>query len=142
MTKSTHRRSEKQAARLQPRVIKTKADYEQALRRIDELFEAKRGTPEGDELELLLLLVENYEEKEFPIELPTPIDAIRFRMEQADLKQKDLIPILGGKSRVSEVLSGKRELSISMIRNLVQELGIPAEVLLQVTPRGKNSIAK
>jgi HTH-type transcriptional regulator/antitoxin HigA len=114
-----------------PKVIKTTAEHERALARIEELFTAKPGTPNGDELELLILLVETYEAKEFPIDLPDPIEAIRFRMQQANLKQKDLIPIFGSKSKVSEVLNGKRELSLSMIRKLASELGIPTEVLLQ-----------
>ena len=114
-----------------PKVIKTTVEHERALARIEELFTAKPGTPDGDELELLLLLVETYEAKEFPIDLPDPIEAIRFRMQQANLKQKDLIPIFGSKSKVSEVLNGKRELSLSMIRKLASELGIPTEVLLQ-----------
>ena len=114
-----------------PKVIKTTAEHERALARIEELFTAKLGTPKGDELELLILLVETYEAKEFPIDLPDPIEAIRFRMQQANLKQKDLIPIFGSKSKVSEVLNGKRELSLSMIRKLASELGIPTEVLLQ-----------
>ena len=99
--------------------------------RVEELFTATPGTAEGDELELLLLLIETYEEKEFPIGLPDPIEAVRFRMEQANLKQKDLVPIFGSKGKVSEVLNGKRDLSLTMIRKLVTELGIPAEVLLQ-----------
>jgi HTH-type transcriptional regulator/antitoxin HigA len=114
-----------------PKVIKTTAEHELAIARIEELFTAKPGTPKGDELELLILLVETYEAKEFPIDLPDPIEAIRFRMQQANLKQKDLIPIFGSKSKVSEVLNGKRELSLSMIRKLASELGIPTEVLLQ-----------
>jgi HTH-type transcriptional regulator/antitoxin HigA len=114
-----------------PKVIKTTAEHKRALARIEELFTAKPGTPKGDELELLILLVETYEAKEFPIDLPDPIEAIRFRMQQANLKQKDLIPIFGSKSKVSEVLNGKRELSLSMIRKLASELGIPTEVLLQ-----------
>jgi len=114
-----------------PKVIKTTAEHERALARIEELYTAKPGTPKGDELELLILLVETYEAKEFPIDLPDPIEAIRFRMQQANLKQKDLIPIFGSKSKVSEVLNGKRELSLSMIRKLASELGIPTEVLLQ-----------
>ena len=113
------------------KVIKTTLEHERARARLEELFTAKPRTPEGDEFELLLLLVETYEAKEYPIELPDPIEAIRFRMEQAKLKQKDLIPILGSKGKVSEVLNGKRELSLTMIRKLVSELGIPAEVLLQ-----------
>ena len=127
MTKSTRRPSKP----FHPKVIKTTVEHERALERIEELFTAKPGTPDGDELELLLLLVETYEAKEYPIDLPDPIEAIRFRMEQSNLKQKDLVPILGSKSKVSEVLNGKRELSLTMIRKLISELGIPAEVLLQ-----------
>ncbi|SMP68295.1 HTH-type transcriptional regulator / antitoxin HigA [Neorhodopirellula lusitana] len=127
MTKSTRKQSEI----LRPKVIKTDRDHQRALARVEELFAAKPGTPEGDELELWLLLVEKYEEAAFPVELPSPIEAIRFRMDQANLKQSDLIPFLGGKSKVSEVLNGKRDLSLTMIRKLHEHLGIPAEVLLQ-----------
>lgn len=127
MTTSTRKRSRN----FHPKVIKTTEEHDQALARIEELFSAKPGTPEGDELELLVLLVETYEAEKFPIELPDPIEAIRFRMEQMNLKQKDLIPIIGSKSKVSEVLSGKRELSITMIRKIVSNLNIPAAVLLQ-----------
>src|SRR5690606_3858718 len=97
-----------------------------AMARIEEIFDATPGTPEGDELELLTLLVEKYEEEAFPIDLPDPVAAIQFRMEQQGLKPKDLIPYLGSASRVSEVLGGKRPLSLSMIRRLVDDLGIPA----------------
>jgi HTH-type transcriptional regulator/antitoxin HigA len=127
MTTSTRKRSRN----FHPKVIKTTEEHDQALARIEELFSAKPGTPEGDELELLVLLVETYEAEKFPIELPDAIEAIRFRMEQMNLKQKDLIPIIGSKSKVSEVLSGKRELSITMIRKIVSNLNIPATVLLQ-----------
>lgn len=120
------------AQAMKPKVIKTEAEYEAALARVDEIFDAKPGTAKGDELELLLLLVENYEEKAFPIDLPDPITAIRFRMDQQKLKPKDLVPYIGSKSKVSEVLNGQRELSLTMIRKLVNGLGIPAEVLLQV----------
>ena len=116
---------------MKPKLIKTAADHAAALARIDELFTAKPGTPEGDELDLLVTLVELFEEKEFPIGLPSPVEAIRFRMEQQGLKPKDLVPYIGSAPRVSEVLSGKRPLSLAMIRKLVKELGIPAEVLLQ-----------
>lgn len=116
---------------MKPKLIKTKADYEAALQRIEEIFDAVPGTPEGDELELLSMLMETYEEKTFPIDLPDPLAAIRFRMDQQGLKPKDLVPYFGSASKVSEVLSGHRSLSLSMIRNLVNELGIPAEVLLQ-----------
>lgn len=132
MTKLTHKRSDAPL----PKVIKTERDHQRALARVEELFAASPGTPKGDELELWLLLIETYEEAVFPVELPDPIEAIRFRMDQADLKQRDLIPILGSKGKVSEVLSGKRPLSLTMIRQLHEELGISAEVLLQV-PRGQ-----
>jgi HTH-type transcriptional regulator/antitoxin HigA len=113
------------------KVIKTDKQYKSAMARIDEIFSARPRTPEGDELELLLLLVEKYEEEVFPIDLPDPVTAIRFRMDQQGLKQKDLEPYIGSKSKVSEVLSGRRELSLTMIRKLVTGLGIPAEVLLR-----------
>jgi HTH-type transcriptional regulator / antitoxin HigA len=116
---------------MKPKLIKTKADYEAALARIEEIFDAKPGTAAGDELDLLVTLVELYEEKAFPIGLPTPVEAIKFRMAQQGLKAKDLIPYIGSASKVSEVLSGQRELSKTMIRNLANGLGIPAEVLLQ-----------
>ena len=114
-----------------PKVIKTEEEYESALARIEELMDAEPATPEGDELELLATLVEVYEEKHYPIALPDPIDAIRFRMEQAGLTRHDLEPYLGSRSKVSEVLSGKRPLSLKMIRALNTGLGIPAEALLQ-----------
>ena len=116
---------------MKPKVIKTEADYEAAMARVEELFDAKPGTAKGDELELLLLLVEKYEEKAFPIGLPDPIAAIQFRMEQEGLSNKDLIPYIGSSAKVSEVLSGKRDLTLSMIRALNRHLGIPAEVLIQ-----------
>lgn len=111
-------------------LIKTEAQNEEALARIEELM-ALEETPEvNDELELLATLVALYEEAAYPLAAPDPIAAIRFRMEQQELKQKDLIPYIGSKSKVSEVLSGKRSLSISMIRNLHEGLDIPLEVLL------------
>ena len=129
-TKSMPKQSDAVTKAIQPKIIKTEADYEAALARVDVLFEARPGTPHGDELELWLLLIEQYESITYPLELPDPITAIRFRMEQQNLKPKDLIPYIGSKSKVSEVLSGLRSLSLSMIRKLVT-LGIPAEVLLQ-----------
>lgn len=114
-----------------PKIIKNDADYDQALVRIDEIMDADPGTAEGDELELLVTLVELYEKVTYPIDLPDPIEAIKFRMEQAGLKQKDLIPYIGSRSKVSEVLSHQRPLSIAMIRRLHEGLGIPAEVLLK-----------
>ena len=131
--KSTLKRSEKPTAGLKPRIIKTKSQYAAAMARVDQIFAAKPGSVEGDELELLLLLVEKYEEEVFPIALPDPVAAIRFRMDQQDLQPKDLIPLIGSKSKVSEVLSGRRPLSLAMIRNLVAGLGLPADVLLQET---------
>ena len=111
--------------------IKTEADYDAALEQISLLMDAKAGTPEADELEVLATLVECYEAEHYPINLPDPIAAIRFRMEQEDLSQRDLIPYIGSRSKVSEVLSGKRPLTLQMMRSLHQHLGIPADVLLQ-----------
>lgn len=116
---------------MKPKLIKRHQDHEAALDRIEAIFDARPGTPEGDELELLLTLVDLYEDKVFPIDLPSPIDAIKFRMTQQNLKAKDLIPFIGSAPKVSEVLAGKRTLSLTMIRKLVNRLGIPAEVLLQ-----------
>jgi len=110
--------------------IHTAADHEAALARLDAIFDAAPGTPKGDEAEVLTLLIHHYEEKHFPVGLPSPVDAIRFRMDQQGLKPKDLVPYLGSPSKVSEVLSGRRRLSLTMIRNLIG-LGIPAEVLVQ-----------
>lgn len=97
------------------------------------------STSEEEELEVLALLVETYEDKRYPINIPTPIDAIRFFMDQNSLSNSDMIPYLGSASKVSEVLSGKRNLSKSMIKNLVQNLGIPAEILLEVPPTAAES---
>jgi len=116
---------------MRPKVIKTEADYEAALARLEELLDAEPDTSEGDEFELWATLISAYEEDAFPIDLPDPVAAIRFRMEQAGLKQADLVPYIGSASRVSEILRGKRTLSLSMIRKLHEGLGIPAEVLLQ-----------
>ncbi|MBY0522279.1 MAG: hypothetical protein K2R98_02720 [Gemmataceae bacterium] len=118
---------------MKPKVIKTEAQYEATLRRIEKIFDAKSGTAKGDELELLVLLVENYEENAHPIDLPDPIEALRFRMEQEGLKPRDLIPYIGSKSKVSEVLSRRRPLSLTMIRKLVTGLQFPAEVALRET---------
>lgn len=115
------------------KLIKTPEEHEKVLKRIEELFDAEPNTPEGDELELLVTLLELYEKEKYPISSPDPISAIKFRMEQQGLKNKDLIPYIGSKSKVSEVLSGKRALSLNMIRKLNEGLGIPAEVLIQET---------
>lgn len=116
---------------MKPKLIKTEAENEAALARLEEIFDAEPGTPESDEAELLTALIEMYEREAYPMDLPDPVEAIKFRMEQAGLKAKDLIPYIGSASKVSEVLAGKRALSLTMIRKLVNELGIPAEVLLQ-----------
>jgi HTH-type transcriptional regulator/antitoxin HigA len=116
---------------MKPKVIKNEREHTAALARIDELMDARPGTPQADELELLATLVEMYEDETFPIEEPGPIDAIRFRMEQQGLKPRDLVPFMGSRSKVSEVLSGHRRLSLNMIRNLSAALGIPAEILVR-----------
>ena len=111
--------------------IHTKKDYNAALTRIDEIFDAKPGTAKGDELEILSLLVENYEDEHFPIDLPDPIEALRFRMEQLGLKQKDLVKTIGFKGRVSDILNKKRKLSLPMIRRISSSLNIPTSVLVK-----------
>jgi HTH-type transcriptional regulator/antitoxin HigA len=111
--------------------IRNEADYERALERLEVIFDAKRGTEEGDELEILSILIDNYESQNFPIEMPDPISAINFRMEQLGLKQKDLVKTIGFKSRVSEIMNKKRKLTLDMIRKLNTDLKIPTEVLIQ-----------
>ena len=110
--------------------IKTKKDYHQALKRIEELWGVKENTPAGDEFEVLFTLVESYEEKHYPIPPPHPIEAIKFQLEQMGLDEKELNKILGGRSRKSEILSGRRKLSLNMIRELHNKLKIPAETLI------------
>ena len=122
---------------MNPKILKTEDEYREALFRVEGLMEAEPGTPEGDELELWSMLVEDYEERHYPIPMPDPVSAIRFRMEQAGMKDADLIPYLGSKSRVSEVLNGKRPLSLTMIRKLHDGLGIPAEVLISPATRNR-----
>jgi len=112
------------------RLIKNEGDHNKALSRIEQLMDTKPGTAEMDELELLTALVERYEERQFPISWPDPIDAIKFRMEQLGLGQNDMVPFIGNKSKVAEVLNGKRPLTLAMMRGLHKGLGIPAEVLL------------
>ena len=113
------------------RLIKNEQDHNKALSRIEQLMDAKPSTADMDELELMTALVEMYEERHFPISWPDPIEAIRFRMEQLGLGQKDLVAFIGSKSKVSEVLNGKRPLTLAMMRGLQKGLGIPAEVLLK-----------
>src|SRR3954466_3774350 len=110
--------------------IRTGVDYEAALARIDTLMDAEAGTPEGEELDLLTDLVEHYEFKHVPMGFPSPVAAIVFRMEQAGLTQRDLIPFIGSRAKVSEVLSGRRQLPMPMAGALHEHLGIPADVLL------------
>ena len=112
------------------RTIKTEKDYNTAISRIEELWGAKKDTPEGDELDLLVTLAESYEMKHFPIAPPDPIDAIKFRMEQMGMTNADMVKYLGSQSRVSEVLNRKRRLSLKMIKSLHKGLKIPADVLL------------
>jgi len=111
--------------------IRTEKDYQKALKRIDKIFDSEPGTLEGDELELLVLIVEDYEDKNYPIDPPDPIEAIKFRMDQLGMNQADLATIIGHKSRASEILNKKRKLTLKMIRKLSKELNISTEVLVK-----------
>lgn len=111
--------------------LKTEEDYNIALIQLDKIFDAEPNTEDGDDLEILGMLIEKYEDEKFPIGLPDPIEAIKFRMEQLDYSQNDLAEIIGLKSRASEILNKKRKLSLEMIRNLTEKLNIPSEVLIQ-----------
>ena len=123
------------------RPIRTEADYEAALARVASLMDAREGTPEGEELDVLVDLVEVYEDKHYPMGYPDPVSAIEFCMDQQDLAPRDLVPYIGSRARVSEVLSGKRAITMSMARALHEHLGIPAEVLLQKpVPAGDASL--
>ncbi len=112
--------------------IKTKRDYHRALKEIEGLMDAKRGTPEGDRLDVLVALVEAWEAKHYPIDLPDPIEAIKYHMEQKGLKPRDLVPYIGSRNRVYEVLNRKRPLTLRMVWRLHKELGIPAESLIKM----------
>jgi len=112
------------------KAIKTEKDYNQALKRLEEIFHAPSNSEEGDEAEILSILIEKYEDENYPIEAPDPIEAIKFRMEQMGMSKKDLAQVLGYKSRVSEIFSRKRKLTLKMIRNLHEKLKIPYESLL------------
>lgn len=112
------------------RPIHSEKDYLRTLARIDSLWGAKKRTPEGDEFEILVALVEAYEELHYSVSPPTPIEAIKYQMEELDLSNADLAKYLGSRSRVSEILSGKRKLTVKMMKVLHKELGVPAEVLL------------
>lgn len=111
--------------------IKTERDYKKALKRLEDIFDARPGTKEGDELDILGLLIQHYEDEHYPIEMPDPIEAIKFRMEQMGYKQKDLEDIIGYKGRVSEILNRKRKLTLEMIRSLHEKLNIPLESLIK-----------
>ena len=111
--------------------IRTTKDYKAALERLESIFDAKPGTPEGDELEILGILIANYEEEHFPIGFPDPIEALKFRMEQLGYSQSDLAEVVGLKSRASEILNRKRKLNLEMIRKLHDVLKIPTDVLIQ-----------
>ncbi len=113
------------------RLIKTEKDYQKSLKRLEKIFDSKSGTKEGDELYVLALLIEKYEDEHYKIEAPDPIEAIKFRMEQMGYKQKDLAEIIGYKGRVSEILNRKRKLTLEMIRSLHEKLNIPLESLIQ-----------
>lgn len=110
--------------------IRTQKDYNNALKRIDSLLDAKPKTSRFDQLEVLTVLVEDYERKHYPIEPPDPVEAIKFRMEQMALTRKDLEPCIGSRARVSEILNHKRELTLKMIKALHEKLGIPIEALI------------
>ncbi len=111
--------------------IKSKRDYRRALKEIEGLMHAKRNTPKGDRLDVLVALVEAWETKHYPLDLPDPIEAIKYHMEQSGLGPHDLIPLIGGRNRVYEVLARKRPLTLKMIRRLHEGLGIPAESLIK-----------
>jgi HTH-type transcriptional regulator/antitoxin HigA len=115
------------------KIIKTSEEHERAMARVMQLMDAdpQPDSQDADELDLLALLVERYEQDQFPIDLPDPLDAIRFRMDQQGLRKKDLIPYIGSASKVTEVLNGTRNLSLNMIRRLTDGLGIPAEILIR-----------
>ena len=112
------------------KVIKTEEDYNKALKRLEVIFDAPVNTPEGDEAELLGILIEKYEDEHYPIEAPDPIEAIKFRMEQMDMNKKDLAKVIGYKSRVTEIFTRKRKLNLKMIRRLHEKMNIPYESLI------------
>jgi HTH-type transcriptional regulator/antitoxin HigA len=113
------------------KLIKSEKEYLKALDRLNEVFNVLAGSAESDEADLLALLIDEYEKEHYPIETPDPIEAIKIRMEEMDLKQKDLVEWIGGKSRVSEVLNKKRKLTVAMIRMLAEKLNLSADVLIR-----------
>jgi HTH-type transcriptional regulator / antitoxin HigA len=117
--------------------IKTETDYQNALKRLEVIFDAPIGSPESDEADILGLIIDEYEKKNFPIEAPDPIEAIKIRMEEMHLKQIDLVAEIGGKNRVSEILGRKRKLTLEMIRNLTHRLNLSPELLIADYPLSK-----
>jgi len=115
--------------------IRTKRDHRRALKEIEAFMDAKRGTPEGDRLDVLVTLVEAWEAKHYPIDLPDPVAAIKYHMEQQGLAPKDLVPYIGSRNRVYEVLNRKRPLTLKMVWRLHSGLGIPAESLIKVSEK-------
>jgi HTH-type transcriptional regulator / antitoxin HigA len=113
------------------KLIKSKKDYNAALERLELIFDSKKGTQEGDELELLSIIIDDYESRIFPISNPDPIEAIKFRMEQMGYEQNDFAKIIGLKSRASEILNRKRKLTLEMIRKISTTMHIPSEILIQ-----------
>ena len=113
------------------KLIKTENHYQIALARLDEIFDAKSGSSESDEADIWALLIDEYENKNFPIEAPDPIEAIKIRMEELDLKQKDLVGMIGGKSRVSEILNKRKKLTVEMVRTLADRLNLSVQVLIR-----------
>jgi HTH-type transcriptional regulator/antitoxin HigA len=126
-------------AGMQIRPIRTEQDHRAAVARIEELMSALPGTPEGDELDVLATLVDVYEAKHHAIEAPDPVSAINFRMEQQQLTRKDLEPLIGSRARVSEVLTGKRPLTLDMVRRVKSGLGISADLLIMSAPAQKKN---
>ena len=122
---------------MEPKIIETAEEHEKALKHVEALMDAEPGSHEEQELDLWALLIERYEQEQFPIDGPDPIEAIKFRMDQLGLKRRDLESYIGPKSKVSEVLNRKRPLSLTMIRALHHRLGIPAEVLVQEPVRAR-----
>jgi HTH-type transcriptional regulator/antitoxin HigA len=112
------------------KLIKTEADYRKALKRLEEIFDSMIGTPESDEADILGLMIDEYEKKHYHIDAPDPIEAIRIRMEEMQLRQIDLVDAIGGKNRVSEVLNRKRKLTVEMIRNLTKKLNLSPGLLI------------
>ena len=112
------------------KLIKTEADYRKALKKLEEIFDSMIGTPESDEADILGLMIDEYEKKHYYIDAPDPIEAIRIRMEEMQLKQVDLADAIGGKNRVSEVLNRKRKLTVEMIRNLTKKLNLSPGLLI------------